>query len=163
MNNRDSFNTLTVAYQAFRRCIQSVPDSLYLTPINGWSTRDVVAHLVGWNRNMIAAGKEILRGDVPSYYTDAPNDYMNINAAFVSHYSSRDKASLLADLAASMLEFETYVHGLKPSEWDADHGVVHHRGGPATVARLIDSLAGDYQHHSQEIQEWLSSRGSQAS
>ncbi len=163
MNDRDRSNTLTVAYQAFRRCIQSVPDNLYLSPINGWSSRDVMAHLVGWNRRMIESGKDILRGVVPSYYTDASNDYKNVNAAFVSHYSSRDKASLLAELAASMAEFEAYVQGLDPSEWDADHGVVHYRGGPATVARLIDSLSGDYQDHTREIQEWLAAIGLQGS
>lgn len=143
------------AYQAFRQCIQSVPDDLYLTPINGWSPRDIVAHLVGWNRNMVKSGKELLRGEMPAYYPDAPNDYKNINAAFVSKHSSRDKVTLLDELAASMLEFETYVRGLDPSEWDADHGITHYRGGPATVSRLMDSLAGDYHSHTHEIQQWL--------
>jgi hypothetical protein len=163
MDDHDHFDTLTKAYQAFRQCIQSVPDNLFLSPINGWSARDVVAHLVGWNRNMIKAGREILRGAAPSYYPDAANDYKNINAAFVSQYSSRDKQAMLAELAASLTEFETFVHGLVPSEWTADHGVVHYSGGPATVARLIDSLAGDYQDHSREIQAWLKAKGPQAS
>jgi hypothetical protein len=159
MDDHDNFNTLTEAFQAFLKVVQSVPDDLYLSPINGWSTRDVVAHLVGWNRNMIEAGKEILRGGKPSYYPDAPNDYKNINGAFVSLYSSRDKTFLLNELAVSLSELEAFVHGLDPSERTADYGVVHYRGGPATIARLIDSLAGDYQYHRNEIQEWLNSKG----
>ena len=159
----DHFTSLTTSYQAFRECIQSLPDDLYLSQLNGWSPRDVVAHLVGWNRKMIESGKDILRGEKPTYYTDWANDYKNVNAAFVGKYSSRDKASLLGELAASMNEFETFLHGLEPPELTADHGVVHYGGGPATVARLMDSLAGDYRDHTREIREWLGTKGHQAS
>ena len=159
----DHFNKLTAAYQAFRDCLQSLPDSLYLASINGWSPRDTAAHLVGWNRLMIESGRDILQGRKPSYYTDSANDYKNINAAFVARYSSRDKASMLGELASSMAEFDAFVHGLETSEWTADHGVVHYSGDPATVARLMDSLAGDYRSHTHEITEWLGTKGSQAS
>ena len=161
MEDHDRFASLAAAYHAFQECIQSLPDGLYLSPMNGdgWSPRDVVAHLVGWNRRMIESGRDILRGEQPSYYSDSANDYRNINAGFVAKYSTRDRASLLGELAASMQEFETFLHGLKPSELTADHGVVHYGGSPATVARLMDSLAGDYRDHAREITEWLATKG----
>jgi hypothetical protein len=158
MSNMPRFSALTKAYQAFRWCIESMADDQYLTPVTNWSARDTAAHLVGWNRNMIEAGKEILRGETPSYYPEAKNDYKNVNAGFVVKYSTRDKAAMLAELASSMAEFEAFLNGLEPSELDNNHGVIHYSGDKATVARLVDSLTGDYEYHREEIEEWVKTR-----
>lgn len=155
MRSVDCLRSLKGAYEDFRDCILSIPEDLYLSLIDRWSPRDVVAHLVGWNRNMIEACKAIVRGEAPSYYMDAPNDYKHINAAFVAKYSSQNQTELLNDLASSIEELQQYVGRLDRTELDADHGVVHHRGGPATVTRTIESLTGDYRHHRQKIVEWL--------
>jgi hypothetical protein len=32
---------------------------------------------------------------------------------------------------------------------------MHHSGDPATIAKIIDSLAGDYEYHTRQIEEWL--------
>ena len=159
MGTVDCLRSLKRAYEDFRDCILSIPDDLYLSPISHWSPRDIVAHLVGWNRNMIDACNAILRGETPSYYVDAPNDYRNINAAFVARYSSQNKAALLDELASSIEELQQYVSRLDQIELDADHGVVHHRGGPATVTRTVESLTGDYRYHRQKIIEWLRTKG----
>jgi hypothetical protein len=52
-----------------------------------------------------------------------------------------------------------YLRSLAEEEWNADHGVRHYRGGPATVGSTIDSLTGDYRYHTKEILEWLKSGG----
>ncbi|MGQ0568014.1 MAG: ClbS/DfsB family four-helix bundle protein [Armatimonadota bacterium] len=155
----DCLRSLKRTYEDFRDCILSIPEELYLSPIHRWSPRDTVAHLVGWNRNMIEACNAILRGEAPSYYVDAPNDYRNINAAFVARYSSQNKAALLDELASSIEELQQYVSGLDRTELDADHGVVHHRGGPATVTRTVESLTGDYRYHWQKVLDWLRTKG----
>jgi hypothetical protein len=157
----DHLAPLTQAYRAFSQCILSVPDDLFLTPLHGWSPRDVVAHLIGWNDHMIAASRAILKGDTPSYYADFPNDYKNVNTEFVARYASQDKAVLLNELALSFERLTKYIERLEPGEVDADCGVLHYRGGPATVARIIQSLAGDYEHHRQEIELWLEARSHQ--
>jgi hypothetical protein len=146
---------LKQAYEDFRQCILSVPDDLFLSPLNGWSPREVMAHLIGWNDYMITASRAIILGETPSYYADFPNDYKNINAEFVARYASQDKAVLLDELALSFKRFTKYVESLEPGDVGADHGVLHYRGGPATVACIIQSLAGDYEHHRQEIELWL--------
>jgi hypothetical protein len=114
-----------------------------------------VAHLIGWNGLMIEASISILAGKSPSYYDDARNDYSNINSGFTAQYSSRSKPELLAELQSSMEKLEAYIHSLPTDELVADHGVVHHSGSPATVTKIIDSLTGDYQYHTQQIIEWL--------
>lgn len=127
MGSVDCLRSLKGAYEDFRDCILSIPEDLYLSLIDRWSPRDIVAHLVGWNRNMIEACDAILRGEAPSYYVDAPSDYKNINAAFVARYSSQNKTELLNDLASSIEELQRYVGRLDQTELDADHGVAPSR------------------------------------
>ena len=151
--------SLTSAYHDFCSCILTLPEELLVSSMDGWSPRDVVAHLIGWNRHMIAAAGAILAGEGPSYYADAPNDYKNINAGFVARHASRSKADLLRQLESSMDEFEHYILTLPPAELEASHGVMHYSGHPATVAGIIASLAGDYQHHTHQVSEWYLNRG----
>lgn len=145
---------LQLAYDDFSTCILSLPDSLFLSEMNGWSPRDVVAHLIGWNTRMIEASSSILNGQTPSYYADAPNDYRNINAQMVITFSSQSKEELLAELESSMKTFRKFIESLPPNDlWDS-HGVFHYRGRPATIAGVIQSLTQDYQGHTLEIQQW---------
>ncbi|MEW6239185.1 MAG: ClbS/DfsB family four-helix bundle protein [Chloroflexota bacterium] len=155
MPNQDAALSLKHAYQDFTELILSLSDEQFLSPMNGWAPRDVVAHLVGWNGLMIESSLSILAGKSPTYYEDARNDYRDINAGFTAKHSSRSKRELLAELESSMEKFEAFIHALPAEELTADHGVVHYSGDPATVGRIINSLAGDYQYHTRQIMEWL--------
>jgi hypothetical protein len=155
MPNQDVTLSLKHAYRDFTKLILSLSNDQFLSPMNGWAPRDVVAHLVGWNGLMIESSLSILAGKPPSYYDDARNDYSNINAGFTAKHSSRSKQELLADLKSSMEKFEAFIHALPAEELAADHGVVHYSGSPATVARIVHSLAGDYRYHTRQIMEWL--------
>ena len=83
------------------------------------------------------------------------HDYSNINAGFTKKFSSRSKQELLAQLKSSMENLEAFIFSLPVEELEADHGVVHYSGVPATVGKIINSLAGDYQYHTNQILEWL--------
>ena len=104
---------------------------------------------------MIESSLSILAGNSPSYYEDASNDYSNINSRFTAKHSSRSKQELLTELQSSMEKFEKFISALPVEELTADHGVMHYSGSPATVTKIIDSLAGDYQYHIHQIEEWL--------
>lgn len=158
MENSSKLAAFGKAFLEFCDCIRSVPDQWFLQPMNGWSPREVVAHLIGWNYRMIEACQDIRRGQAPSYYADAARDYANLNAASVARFTSRSKEELLKELTFSRKEFLNYLGTLAPSEWEADHGVVHHRGGPATVGRIVEALLGDYRQHTKEIRKWLAGR-----
>ncbi|MFZ5909032.1 MAG: DinB family protein [Chloroflexota bacterium] len=147
--------SLKSAYQDFVEVILPLSDEEFLSPMDGWSPRDVVAHLVGWNSFMIEASSSILAGKPPAYYDDAPNDYSNINAGFVMKHSSRSKQELLAELESSMQAFEAFLLALPAGELAAEHGVRHYSGSPATVGRTVEALAGDYRHHTRQISAWL--------
>ena len=147
--------SLKNAYQDFTRLILSLSNDQFLSPMNDWSPRDVVAHLVGWNSLMIESSLSILAGKPPSYYDDARNDYSNINSGFTAKYSSESRQELLAELESSMEKFEAFIDSLPAEELTVDHGVVHYSGSPASVTRIVNSLAGDYKYHTNQIMEWL--------
>jgi hypothetical protein len=158
MHTQDTLLLMRRQYHEFVDCILSLPDALFLSPMNSWSPRDVVAHLIGWNGLMVESAMSILAGEAPTYYTDAPNDYCNINAAFVAKHSAASKAQLLRELGSSMERLEVFVADLPPSDLVADHGVTHYSGRPATLVGIIQSLAGDYQHHTRQIADWLGTK-----
>jgi hypothetical protein len=158
MSNQNAILPLTHAYQHFTKLIDVLSNEQFLSLLNGWTPRDVVAHLIGWNGLMIESALSILAGNLPSYYDDAPNDYSNINASFTAKYSSQSKQELLAELQSSMENFEQFICALPIEELKANHGVMHHSGSPATITKIIDSLAGDYQYHTHQIEEWLNQR-----
>ncbi len=158
MADQQATLTLRQAYGEFVKLIVSLSEETFLSSMNGWAPRDVVAHLIGWNGHMIEASSSILAGTPPSYYEDAPNDYSNMNARFTAEYSSRSKQQLLELLRSSMERFEAFVLGLPPTELGADHGIRHHSGSPATVSKIIASLAYDYQYHTRQVRQWVDSR-----
>ncbi len=155
MTSEEVTLSLKNAYQDFTKIILSLSDEQFLSPMTDWAPRDIVAHLIGWNSLMIDSSRSILAGQPPPYYDDLKNDYSNINAGFTKKFFSHSKQELLAQLKSSMENFEAFIFSLPAKELELDHGVVHYSGVPATVSKIINSLAGDYRYHTNQILEWL--------
>ena len=158
MSDQEALQPLKQSYGEFVDIIAGLSDETFLSHMDEWSPRDVVAHLIGWNFHMIDAAKSILMGREPDYYKDAANDYSNMNARFTAQYSSRSTEKMLEQLKSSLESFEAFVLALPPAELVADHRVRHYSGSLATVGRLITSLTGDYVYHTRQIKEWLGSK-----
>jgi hypothetical protein len=137
----------------FARCVASLDEELFLKKLNHWSPRDMVAHLVGWNRSIIEGSKQIKRRELPSYDIDPGENYSKVNAALIRQYSSRDKQELLDELQTSAGELKQFLLSLDPGEWAHDYGV-RHRGAVITIQNTIDDLIADYAHHKEQIKEW---------
>jgi hypothetical protein len=137
----------------FVRCIEELPEDLWLTKIVNWTPRDVVAHLIGWNVYVLE-GCELLRaGRTPAYLNDREHDYRHVNAASVERYSARDRRMLSAELETSFQDLEHYLAGLDPAAWDADTGV-RLGGRPVTIRNSIRAFARDYNNHRKRIEQW---------
>ncbi|MCK5059475.1 MAG: ClbS/DfsB family four-helix bundle protein [Candidatus Aminicenantes bacterium] len=137
----------------FARCVASLDEELFLKKINYWSPRDMVAHLIGWNRSIIEGSKQIKRRELPFYDIDPGENYSKVNAALVRQYSSTDKQELLDELKASTQELIQFLQLLDSSEWDRDYGV-RHQGAIITIRDTIDELIEDYDIHREQIKEW---------
>jgi len=53
---------LNEAVESFARLIEVLDEKAFLGPLGRWSARDVVAHLIGWNRYTVQGAKQIVRG-----------------------------------------------------------------------------------------------------
>lgn len=154
-NKYKQLQDLDIAYVAFMETMQRLSAKDLLTSLGDWTPRDIAAHFIGWNRITLAGCSALREGAEPFYFYDGTNDYRKVNQKFLSQYPSADKAELLKDIAETRDVLAAYLNTIPDSEWDADTGIVHYRGNPATVARCVDSLIRDYRKHNQEIVDGL--------
>ena len=153
----DQVARLHRAADALAGCLQALDPELYLLKLNGWSPRDILAHLVGWNRATIQGSEELRRGEVPFFDVDSGEDYSTINAGFVARYSATDLGELRQELQASVAELSAYLEGLDPHDWSRTWGV-RHDDELLTIGGTIDELIEDYDNHIQQIDRWVAER-----
>lgn len=137
----------------FVDCVANLEIELFLKRSNHWSPRDVVAHLIGWNRYIIEGSSQIMRGELPFYDIDPGEDYSKVNAVLVLEYSSRDQQEMLDELQASAQELIQFIGSLDSSVWSQDYGV-RHKGTVVTIQNTVDELIEDYDIHKERIKEW---------
>lgn len=160
MNRKRQLRELVESLEHFKKLVADLPSSLFLKSMNGWSPRDVMAHLIGWNRHTLEGCTQILQGQEPFYFVDAENDFSHVNAESVQRYSSVRKDELMEQMDESFQELEAYLLSVDPMHWKMDHGVKYHNW-TITISNTVDALRQDYDAHRKQIEEWLSSSGSQ--
>ncbi len=151
MTKADQLARFRKAFEEFVRAVEGLPLPQFLVPLGGWTPRDIVAHLVGWNRNVLVGCQQIQSGLQPFYHADGPNDSRALNAEITARFNSTDRPALLRELIKGRDLLASYLDGVDEHEWSKDFGVEHYRGGPATIGRAIESLTGDYVNHAAEI------------
>jgi hypothetical protein len=156
----DPIERLAASVNAFAACIRALPDDVFPRRFTDWAPRDVVAHLIGWNRATLDAIPLIRRGEMPSYIMDLPNDFANVNAASVRTYSATEQATLLDTLDRSADELLAALRSLDPWDWMHDFGARNPIGQPILIQRQVDALADDYRAHAHEIERWAHGEGS---
>jgi hypothetical protein len=144
--------------EAFANSVVSLDEDLFLREVTNWTARDMVAHLIGWNRYVVSGASQILRGELPFYDEDPGPDYSKVNAALVREYADTDRSALLESLLASTEELAAYLRTVDPDTWARDFGV-RHKGETVTVRSTVDDLIADYNHHQEQLEDF---RGSAA-
>ncbi len=154
MKIETQINKFDQSIEDFVHCVASLNEELFLRRMNHWSPRDVVAHLIGWNRYIIEGSNQIMRGELPFYDVDPGEDYSKVNAVLVLEYSSRDIQEMLDELQASAQELIQFIGSLDSSYWSRDYGV-RNKGAIITIQNTVDELIEDYNIHKERINEWL--------
>lgn len=139
------------AFDHFVQTVESLSARQFLTSLGDWTPRDVIAHLVGWNRNVLVGCQQIQSGLQPFYHVDGPNDYRALNAEIIARFNSTDRPALVRELTKGKDLLVSYLGGVDDHEWDKDFGVKHYRGGIATIGRALQTLTADYVNHAAEI------------
>ncbi len=141
---------LTRSVDAFERCVASLDEGAFLKPLRRWTPRDIVAHLVGWNRHVIEGSRQILKGELPFYDVDPGEDFANVNAHLISDYPSKDRDELLEELRSTERELTAFLRSVDESAWGRDFGV-RNKGATITVRNTVDDLIADYAHHQNQL------------
>lgn len=147
--------------QAVERLVASIvnlSEELFLARLNGWSPRDILAHLIGWNRHIIRGSQQIQRGELPFYDIDPGEDYSKVNEALVRQYNSTERLTLIEELRASSSELQVFLNSLDSEVWARDFGV-RHQGIRVTIRDTVDELIDDYAHHHQQIEQHAEETG----
>jgi len=145
------------AYGSFVACIASLPADRFLARMESGTPRDVVARLIGWNRLTIQGCLALAEGQSPPYHADFAGEYRRTNAELVAAEPSSDRALLLGTLEKTKAEVVRHLQGIPADLWNADRGVRHPDGGPATIRRCLEELTRDYLDATDDITIWLES------
>ena len=118
-----------------------------------WSVKDLLAHLAGWDYTNIEAAKEILAGQLPSFYAHHDRGWKSYNASLVAQYKQEDYAALLASVRGSHQELIDFLRTVPAEEFDKDRGL---RAGryKVTIARLLQVEISDEKKHCAQIREF---------
>jgi hypothetical protein len=154
MNIEEQIAKFDQSIEDFVRCVASLNEEFFLKRSDHWSPRDVVAHLIGWNRYIIEGSNQIRRGELPFYDIDPGEDYSKVNAVLVLEYSSTDRQEMLDELKVSAQELKRFIRSLDTSEGSRDYGV-RHKGAVITIQNTVDELIEDYDIHTERIEEWV--------
>ena len=104
----DQINQLELSVELFAASVASVDERLFLSEVTSWTARDIVAHLIGWNRYVVRGAMQIQRGELPFYDVDPGPNYSKVNAVLVRECADTDRSALLESLHDLFLS----IHGL---------------------------------------------------
>ena len=162
MTVEDQLEQLERCVDAFADSVAALDERVFLKKVAGWTARDIVAHLIGWNRHIVRGAKQILSGELPFYDVDPGPNYSKVNAALAREYNDTDSAVLLESLSGTAGELTAFLRTLAPGDWDRDFGV-RHKGenltvdsttdDVVTVKSTVDELVADYDYHRGQLEE----------
>ncbi|MCP4571828.1 MAG: ClbS/DfsB family four-helix bundle protein [bacterium] len=153
MTIADQISELDRSVDELAACLASLSEDLLLRKLNGWTPRDILAHLIGWNRYVVKGSLQLMKGELPFYDVDPGEDYAKVNAAILETYPSTNRAELLRELRESAAELGSFLASLNPASWDCDYGV-RNQGSVITIKNTADDLIADYGHHCRQIESW---------
>ena len=138
-------------YRAFHEALHGLnEDHMSEVWLGTWSIREIVAHMVGWHREMTPVLERLARGERPVAPGVSYDDVDGWNERFAATAKGREITDLLLDLdrthedimqAADRVPAERYEPG-------------------KTAYRIVDgNSAHHYHEHGEQIRDWRASRG----
>jgi hypothetical protein len=152
MNPKDDLlNRAAQEYKAFYQALDGLNEAdLTEVWLGAWSIKEIVAHMVGWHRELTPALERIARGERPIPPGVSYDDVEDWNARFAAAMQGR----LVEDV---LLEFDKSHEAFLR----AAANVPEERYQPGrTAPKLVDlNSAHHYREHGDQIRAWRTSRG----
>jgi len=158
MSRANPITEFETAIENFSECIRALDDGLFLAPLNNWSPRGVLAHLIGWNEYHIKGTDQILKGEEPFCESEHDENYCKVNADHSRRISSTDREELLEQLADSAKNLAEHTAAVPIEDYDRDFGSRYKDGEEGeevlTVAGVFRETIEDINHHRVQIEDW---------
>lgn len=146
---------LETSYQELRKLVEDLDEGqLSRVWFGTWAVKDVVAHILGWEREMTGALERLARGERPTPEGVDYSDGDAWNAKFEAQMAAISPQTVLATWRQAHMN---YVNAAKdvPEERYGERD-----GKPQTVNRLLQtSGTGHYEEHAEAIREWRKKEG----
>ena len=148
---QELLNEAALQYRAFHEAIHGLNEE-HLTEVwlGTWSIRDIIAHISGWQREMIPALERLARGERPIPVGVSYDDVDAWNTTFAAAKRETEVTEVLLELDRS---HERFMH--------AAAQVPDERYVPDKTAwKIVDlNSAHHYREHGNEIRAWRATRG----
>ena len=157
MSDKDTaLEELEIEYQNLRQTIDGLDDG-QLTRVwfGSWAIRDIIAHVMGWEREMIVLLERLARGERP---VPEGVDYSNSddwNAKFAREMAPISPATVLATWQQTHMNFVRAARSVPDDRYG-----VGDEGRPKTANRILEGNGSDhYKEHGAQIREWRQREG----
>jgi hypothetical protein len=142
-------------YQNLRNAIDGLDDAAMARVWFGtWAAKDILAHVLGWEREMTGALERIARGERPTPEGVDYSDGDAWNAKFAAAYHGVSARTIVAAWQ------QVHMNYVRAAQAVPDERFGTKDGKPNTVNRLLETSGhGHYKEHAAEILEWRKSAG----
>jgi hypothetical protein len=146
---------LANARQELLDAVRSIPPELQDTPCIGhWCAKDLVAHLIGWDKTNLSAVQEILNGERPSFFQFYDKDWQSFNTNLVNQHRREPFSDLLVDAEGSHHGLVAYLLSLAEVQI-LEGKSPREKGRPVTIRRLLGAEAEDERKHAEQVRTFL--------
>ena len=137
---------LDEGFATFKQDIAGLSDEqMQKVWLDQWNTRDLLAHVAGWHREMSGALERMGRGERPAPEGVDYSDSDSWNAKFSSAKSATPPGEMLTELDASFQAFRAAAAALPEDRFEQGR----------TVDRMVHTTGiNHYIEHGEQIREW---------
>jgi hypothetical protein len=130
------------AFEELERATRGLTEEQMLEVWLGtWSVRDILIHISGWHRAMMAALQHVGRGE-PPFAAGIYDDFDAWNARFVTEKTGVKVADVRAELVASHHDFRRAAADVPEQHFES-------------ARELLDGAGrGHYREHAAQIRAW---------
>jgi DinB superfamily len=116
-----------------------------------WDLKELLAHLVGWDRTNLDALHDFLAGRRPAFYDRYDPGWSAYNAELVARYRIDDFDALLDSLVVSQRNVIEGLRVLSAADLTRERAIGR-SGRPLTIAGLLRAAIYDEQEHLRQIE-----------
>lgn len=122
--------------------------------VGTWSSREMLAHLAGWDETNIRAASEILAGTLPSFFEQSDKDWATYNAKLVAEYNRDEFEDLVSLIKETHRNLLALIDDLPVSEIWKDRGI-RAKGWKVTIGHLLEVEMEDEEEHYSQLKKFV--------